>query len=114
IHQGAATRTEVAPQQPFDVQVGDEITYLYAPPVPVKGDVSEFVFRISQTAGLPQNVLAAGQYACLIEINPGRQARSSQLKRDYYELGGGIFFDKDSGISRKAVIFERPYAQFLL
>ncbi|HYJ88172.1 MAG TPA: hypothetical protein VEW46_19060 [Pyrinomonadaceae bacterium] len=109
---GAATLSEIDPQQSIDVQVGDEISYI--PSILTPGDVSEFVFRISQIAGLPPNVLAADKYVCLIEINAGYEARSSQLLRDHYELGGGIFFAKDSGISRRAIIFDRPYTQFML
>jgi hypothetical protein len=108
----AAARTEIDPQQSFDVQVGDDISY--TPSIATSGDVSEFVFRISEIAGLPQNVLAADKYVCLIEINPGYETRSSQLLRDHYELGSGLFFAKDSGISRRAIIFDRPYTQFLL
>lgn len=108
----AATRTEIEPQQSIDVQVGDEISY--TPTIPTPGDVSEFVFRISQINDLPQNVLLRNKYVCLIEMNPGREARSSQLLRDHYELGGGIFFAKDTGIGRRAIIFDRPYTQFIL
>jgi hypothetical protein len=109
---GAATRTEIDPQQSIEVQIGDEVSYV--PSMTTPGDVGEFIFRISPIAGLPQNVVAADKYICLIELNPGYEARSSQLLRDHYELGGGIFFTKDSGINRRAIIFDRPYTQFIL
>jgi hypothetical protein len=111
-HRGAVLETEITPQQSVEVQFGDEISY--TPAMTLEGDLSEFVFRISQTAGLPQNVLAAEKYAGLIEINPGYEARTSQLLKDHYELGDGIFFTKDSGIGRSALIFDRPYTQIML
>lgn len=111
-HQGTAMRTDVAPKQSIDVQFGDEISYV--PTIPTPGDVGEFVFRISPTSGVPQHVLAAQQYSCLIEINPGRESRTSQLVSDNYELGGGTFFPQESGVGKRAAVFERPYTQIIL